>query len=240
MDAVTKFSQSYVPVPESGCWLWTGYVGSEGYGLLTASGKTHRAHRLSYEIYVGPIPIGLLICHKCDTPSCVNPSHLYAGTHRDNVLDMVRRKRHPMQQGTHCRRGHPFLESVVGERNCQGRRYRTCRVCAASVAKTKRRRAVIRKQLALLDQLDLSTAEALKWRKPNGESTRWHVVARGSNETACKKSMGISRHEERANLSAASCERCLIAIGRLDRVTKPPRPRGSVKGAGKPNPDAAA
>lgn len=80
-----------IPVPESGCWIWVGSVTTGGYGRY---GKPRKlAHRLSYEAFVGEIPEGGYICHKCDTPACVNPAHLYAGDARTNALDAYRRGR---------------------------------------------------------------------------------------------------------------------------------------------------
>lgn len=76
------------------CWIWQAST-VRGYGQLsTQRGKAPaRAHRLSYELFVGPIPEGLEVCHQCDTPSCVRPSHLFIGTHHDNMLDAASKKR---------------------------------------------------------------------------------------------------------------------------------------------------
>lgn len=84
-----------IPVPESGCWLWLGTTTPGGYGQIPAGRRERRvlAHRLSLEVSRGPIPAGLLVCHKCDTPACVNPDHLYAGTAKDNCRDMHARGR---------------------------------------------------------------------------------------------------------------------------------------------------
>jgi len=76
---------------ESGCWLWMGSRNPvTGYGHVVRSGKLKYAHRLSFEIFKGPIPAGKHICHTCGTPICVNPDHLYAGTPKDNAMDRER------------------------------------------------------------------------------------------------------------------------------------------------------
>lgn len=75
--------------PRSRCWHWVGARDKDGYGVLTVQNprRTQRAPRFSYEAFNAPIPNGLIVLHECDTPSCVNPEHLRAGTHTDNVLD---------------------------------------------------------------------------------------------------------------------------------------------------------
>lgn len=123
----------------NGCWLWLGTKNAEGYGVtnLMAVSGDRLAHRISYHLNHGPILNGLVICHHCDNPSCVNPSHLYMGTAKNNVDDCVRRKRHftPFVKSDRCRRGHLFDEKNT---YIKPNGHRTCKICAAAGHKERK------------------------------------------------------------------------------------------------------
>ncbi len=72
-----------------GCWEWQLRKDKDGYGIFTIKSKSKKAHRISYEINKKEIPSGMHVLHKCDNPSCVNPAHLFLGTHQDNMVDMA-------------------------------------------------------------------------------------------------------------------------------------------------------
>jgi hypothetical protein len=90
---VVRFSRAVEADPNSGCWLWSAGRNSDGYGTLKVHGKTVMAHRFSWVLANGEIPAGLCALHKCDTPSCVNPTHLFLGTRGDNARDKAAKGR---------------------------------------------------------------------------------------------------------------------------------------------------
>ena len=108
------------------CWLWQGAVSSSGYGNVSGvDRRTRRAHRVAYELLVGPIPPGLQLDHLCRVRRCVNPSHLEVVTQTVNVL----RGEGPTAKNatkTHCHRGHPLDKSNTRHRPSGGRTCRTC------------------------------------------------------------------------------------------------------------------
>lgn len=108
-----------------GCWEWLGHRNQSGYGRFWLLGRYEVAHRVSYELFVGPIPVGLTLDHRCRNRGCVRPDHLEPATLRENIL---------RGQGvgvrnaakTHCPQGHPY-DATNTHRTAQGRR--RCRAC---------------------------------------------------------------------------------------------------------------
>ncbi len=75
------------------CWNWLAYQDEDGYGYFNVNLASRKAHRVSYVLARGSLKTSLLVCHSCDNPSCVNPSHLWAGTNQQNIDDMIRKSR---------------------------------------------------------------------------------------------------------------------------------------------------
>lgn len=90
LTAPARFARAVILTGDGGCWGWSKSRTSRGYGKFAfQSGDWTLAHRASYMLFVGPIPDGLFVCHRCDNTSCTNPDHLFLGTCAENNQDMA-------------------------------------------------------------------------------------------------------------------------------------------------------
>jgi hypothetical protein len=97
-SAEDRFYNQHSVNPQTHCWEWIGATAGRGYGRIQVNGEKVYAHRLSWQMHNGEIPDGLFVCHHCDNVLCVNPDHLFLGTHSDNMQDMVRKGKHNSQK----------------------------------------------------------------------------------------------------------------------------------------------
>lgn len=124
MELLERFIAK-VQFDDSGCWLWTAQTSLDGYGKIQMGKRAGYAHRVSYELLVGPIPEGLQLDHLCRVRSCVNPDHLEPVTLAENV------RRGKWGQRSHCDEGHELTEDNV-YRSPSRPNIRECRKCKSS------------------------------------------------------------------------------------------------------------
>lgn len=165
---------------ERECWLWKGSLDGHGYGQLGrgGSGAGHvAAHRLSYEMHIGPIPAGLDIDHLCRNPRCVNPAHLEPVTRGENTRRGIaqERRREMFRNREFCNRGHRWSEH--GHVDASGKR--RCRECERTDwfrTNAKRRAKTVRRPPAPWHQVSLhfgvSRVTAWRWLRGYKESAR--------------------------------------------------------------------
>lgn len=133
-----------VSIDSDGCWEWLGPRNPSGYASVrgkTNIGHTSFGHRLSYYHYRGDLIKGLCIMHSCDNRSCVNPNHLTQGTQKENIHDMLRKKRQSTfhKDKTHCKHGHLFSkENTYADK----RGSRHCKTCNRIASKKRREKCL--------------------------------------------------------------------------------------------------
>lgn len=131
---VERLHEHSIPEPNTGCWLWIGDSIKGGYGRIRMLTKNKLAHRISYECFVGAIPEGLEVHHKCNNPSCINPLHLVPMTGRENSL-LSSSLASLNAKKVFCKRGHEFTpENIIYNRNGRTRR---CKLCTVQLAKAR-------------------------------------------------------------------------------------------------------
>lgn len=124
-----RFWEKVEIIPEHACWEWLGALNGHGYGQISIKRKPKKSHHVSWFLHTGHWPKKWIL-HHCDNRSCIRPEHLYEGTRRENIDDMINRKRHYRAvyntEKTHCKRGHEFTEGNTR----LYRNKRCCRACA--------------------------------------------------------------------------------------------------------------
>jgi hypothetical protein len=133
-----RFESKVIPEPNTGCWLWVGATDRNGYGSFRGEKPliNVKPHRWSYEHFVGPIPEGLTLDHKCETPQCVNPAHLQPVTLRENILRGSTNASAVNARRSLCVHGHRLVPSPFPSES--GRR--RCMQCLKTHAQTSRLR----------------------------------------------------------------------------------------------------
>jgi len=111
-----RFFKAFKVSQTKECWEWQRTPNANGYGVITNEGKSITASRASYEIYLGKIPKGKLVLHKCDNKLCVNPNHLYAGTQKQNIRDYLKSDNYKPPTGNKKQRGHKNVKAKLNEK----------------------------------------------------------------------------------------------------------------------------
>lgn len=127
----TPIKERFWSLVEKGdsCWLYTADPSQRYPRVPISKTKSIKASRFSYELTHGTIATNMLVCHTCDTPRCVNPAHLFLGTHADNARDKISKGRGHEQGKTHCKNGHEFTPENT--RMVRGK-HRACRICLSA------------------------------------------------------------------------------------------------------------
>jgi len=147
--------------PSHDCWEWTGSTGAGGYGRVLLRGSWWQAHRMVYELLIGPVPVDLILHHRCRNKRCCNPAHLKPVTQSVNkkedyaILDPDR----PRSLKKHCRNGHLFSDDNILWKTVKGKRVRFCRACTEAAAQRKNTARRLRRAAAAAQRASAAAAQ---------------------------------------------------------------------------------
>lgn len=142
-STLTRFWSMVKITSSDGCWEWTGYISIDGYGTFKADGKIRKAHRVSYELFIGEIPEGLQIDHLCRNRRCVHPYHMEPVTYKENQLRGIGTIAVVNSAKTHCPAGHEY--SVANTRYFKSGS-RACIECSRIASRAKRAKAKLKRE----------------------------------------------------------------------------------------------
>ena len=136
-ESIEDKLEDNIEIDSNGCWIWLKYKSKKGYGQIRYNGRMRRVHRVSYECYIGNIPVGLTIDHLCKVRACCNPGHLEPVTQSENAkrgdYSNNGKTNNYHASKTHCSNGHEFIESNVYKLKNR----RVCLTCRRKVDKAR-------------------------------------------------------------------------------------------------------